>query len=494
VATLPQILGSSRLFSERLYIKNKKSKLVRFGDVMTQEQYKLLDVLDKHKRVAVIKSRQLGATTLVRSHCFHSVYTSPHPVQSAVISNKFRSSCALLQMDRTFFKTLPRELKRPVSMDKVDRFTFASTDAGFMAFSSQSDSQDRGYTFDSVHMSEFAFFENAGEVLSSWEATADEGRIIIESTPNHYGDELHTIALDSMYNDSWRVVMLSWFSFPAYSRELPKGGFDMDGEEEVLMEQYKLTPEQVFWRRAKIETMKSKARFQHEYPVTIEEAYSLSEANYFSEEELQNIEMITYEANYKVWFGPRQDESRYSIGVDVAGGVGKDYSVAYAMEKGTNMPTACLSSNTISVRTFAEDIAKMSHELNEALVTFELNNHGHALKEVFDSLGFINYRPFKTTMKSKVMLYDMLRAYVHEDLISTLDNITYTEMRNLVNDERGFAPDHPPGQHDDRVIALMLALHGLKEVKLSTDSFDRYLANQALANKPKRVLIHPLRR
>ena len=494
MATLPQILKDSTLFSERLYIKDKKSKLVRFGDVMTDEQYKLLDVLDNHKRVAIVKSRQLGATTLVRAHCFHSVYTSTNPVQSAVISNKFRSSCALLQMDRTFHKSLPNELKRPVSIDKVDRFIFDSTDAGLMAFSAQSDSQDRGYTFDSVHMSEFAFFENAGEVLSSWEATADEGRIIIDSTPNHYGDELHTIALDSMYNDSWRVVMLPWFSFPSYSKELPKGGFDMDAEEIVLMDLHKLTPEQMFWRRSKIETMKSKARFQHEYPVTIEEAYSLSEANYFSEEELDHIEMVTYEPNYKVWFQPKSAGSRYSIGVDVAGGVGKDYSVAYAVEKGSNMPTACLSSNTVSVRSFAEDIAKLSHEMNEALVTFELNNHGHALKEVFDSLGFINYRPFKTTMRSKVMLYDMLRAYVHEELISTLDNITYTEMRNLVNDERGFAPDHPPGQHDDRVIALMLALHGLKEVKLSTDSFDKYLASQALVNKPSRVLIHPLRR
>ena len=268
----------------------------------------------------------------------------------------------------------------------------------------------------------------------------------------------------------------------------------MDAEEIVLMDLHKLTPEQMFWRRSKIETMKSKARFQHEYPVTIEEAYSLSEANYFSEEELDHIEMVTYEPNYKVWFQPKSAGSRYSIGVDVAGGVGKDYSVAYAVEKGSNMPTACLSSNTVSVRSFAEDIAKLSHEMNEALVTFELNNHGHALKEVFDSLGFINYRPFKTTMRSKVMLYDMLRAYVHEELISTLDNITYWEMRNLVNDERGFAPDHPPGQHDDRVIALMLALHGLKEVKLSTDSFVKYLASQALVNKPSRVLIHPLRR
>ena len=42
MATLPQILSNSTLFSERLYIKNKKSKLVRFGDVMTDEQYNLL--------------------------------------------------------------------------------------------------------------------------------------------------------------------------------------------------------------------------------------------------------------------------------------------------------------------------------------------------------------------------------------------------------------------------------------------------------------------
>lgn len=490
--SLGAILKSSQDFTDRLCIVDKKSNLVKFGSVKTDEQRKLIDILDNHKRVAVVKSRQLGATTTVRAHCFHDVYTSPRPVRSACISNKSRSAEALLRMDRTFYKNLPAKLKRPMGDDKAMGYSFSSTGAGSLAFSAKSDSQDRGYTFSSIHMSEFAFFDHAAEVLASWEATADEGRIILESTPNHYGDELHNIALDSMYNDSWKVIMMPWFTFPSYSKELPKGGFEMDEVELDLMQYHSLTPEQIFWRRSKIETMKSESLFRHEYPITIEEAYSLSEANFFTEEEVARVEIQECKPEYKQTFESINKDSAYCIGVDTAGGVGKDYSVAMGVEKGSNMPAVCISSNTVPIRKFAEDIIRLSEEMNGALVFFEENNHGHALKEIFNSLGFNRYQAFQTTMRSKISLYDMLRTYVHEDLIPKLDRATFTEMRNLVRSEKGLAPEHPPNGHDDRVIALMLALRGLRDVRNPERHIDPRIRALQQTKRTSQRLVNPL--
>ena len=490
--SLGSILRSSQDFTDRLCIVDKKSNLVKFGSVKTVEQRKLIDMLDSHKRVAIVKARQLGATTAVRSHCFHEVYTSPKPVRSACISNKSRSAEALLRMDRTFYKNLPGKLKRPMSDDKAMGYSYSSTGAGALAFSAKSDSQDRGYTFSSIHMSEFAFFDHAAEVLASWEATADEGRIIIESTPNHYGDELHNIALDSMYNDSWKVIMMPWFTFPSYRKELPKGGFEMDAAEIALMQDCSLTPEQIFWRRCKIETMKSESLFRHEYPITIEEAYSLSEANFFTEEEVGQVEIIECKPSYKQILSPINKESAYCIGVDTAGGVGKDYSVAMGVEKGSNIPTVCISSNSVPIRKFAEDVIRLSEELNGCLVFFEENNHGHALKEIFNSLGFNKYQAFQTTMRSKISLYDMLRSYIHEDLLPLLDRATFTEMRNLVRSEKGLAPEHPPNGHDDRVIALMLALRGLRDVSRPKRFIDPRIRDLQRAKRSSQQLTNPL--
>mgnify|MGYP003679621950 FL=1 len=69
--SLGSILRSSQDFTDRLCIVDKKSNLVKFGSVKTDEQRKLIDILDNSKRVAIVKARQLGATTAVRAHCFH---------------------------------------------------------------------------------------------------------------------------------------------------------------------------------------------------------------------------------------------------------------------------------------------------------------------------------------------------------------------------------------------------------------------------------------
>ena len=95
-------------------------------------------------------------------------------------------------------------------------------------------------------------------------------------------------------------------------------------------------------------------------------------------------------------------------------------------------------------------------------------------------------------MRSKISLYDMLRSYIHEDLLPLLERATFTEMRNLVRSEKGLAPEHPPNGHDDRVIALMLALRGLRDVSRPKRFIDPRIRDLQRTKRSSQQLTNPL--
>ncbi len=475
-------------FTKRLKIRMKDGRLDFLGNHILQEQIDIINALHSNQRIAIIKSRQLGISTIIRAYAFHQAYTSNIYLNSAVISNKARSAMTLLDIDRRFYANLPKGLQQNIITDKANEVGWKS--GSINAFSGSS-VDDRGYTLNFAHLSEFAYFDNASDTLASTIASVNNGKVIVESTPNYYGDHLHKIALDSMYNDSWKVIMVPWSVFPEYSKEIPKGT-QLDKEEEFLMYKYGLTKEQVFWRRCKIEEIKDIAKFKREYPLDLEEAYSLSEKNYFSTDTLSMITPIPIGSDVYNEFAVPGYAHKYVVGVDPAGGTGGDYSVARVMDVTTLETVAIYASNTISISNFSEIIVKMASKYMKALVVFESNNHGAGIKQKLDSLGYFNYQAFLTTAKSKLQLYDTLRTYIEEQLLTSVDAITYQELRGLIKND-ALAPTHANGQHDDRVISLALCLQGLKSVPKPPSPFERLLHQSNMQNKKPIIQKHPLR-
>lgn len=486
---LKAFLADPEKYIERLTIRDKNGKLVQFGQVLTKEQRQLIHAIHNNKRVAVVKARQLGITTLVRAYSFWENITKPHSFYSAVLSNKAKSAHELLKIDKRFHEHLPPFLQRELGAQKRDEINFASTKSKIQAFSGAA-SNDRGYTLNSIHMSEFAFMENANDVLASMLATVNNGRLIIESTPNYFGDALHNIVTNNTYSQAYEVIMLPWFTFPDYRKEVPRGGFILEPEEEALIVDHNLDLEQVYWRRCKIAETKDEHRFKREYPITIDEAYSLSGKNYFSEKDLKNVKLVTANTSELNTFKPIDFNNEYVIGCDPAAGVGNDYSCAYVLDKKDLSPIAIYWSNKVPISVFAEQVMKLSMQYKNAKVICEENNHGFAVREVFNANSFYKYEMFKTTAKSKLALYDQLRTYLSEGIIDKIDNITFSEMRNLINNDVGLAPTHPPSAHDDRVVAYMLALHGLKTTRLPANEWDKLVmgtkptANTQLPSMP----------
>jgi|TARA_R100001463_G_scaffold4434_6_gene16639 major membrane immunogen (membrane-anchored lipoprotein) len=488
--TLDQVLNDPLELISRLKIKDKKGKYKKFGEVITPEQIDIINTIHSHDRIAIVKARQMGITTAVRGYCFWEVFSSPESLNSSVVSNKHNSACELLKIDRRFFNTLPKPLRRTMQ-DRKDRLTFSSTDSSLMAASAQSDSQDRGFTMNTAHLSEYAFYDNPEEYLASMVASINDGKIIIESTANHYQDALHRICLDANYNDRWKVIFLPWSSFPQYRKALPKGGFEMDHFEKKLAEEHNLTEEQIFWRREKIKEIKDERLFRREFPITIEEAYSLSDDNYFTDVHFEHIEKIEINNETVTVLEEYDPRDSYILGVDVGGGTGGDYSCGIILSRISHSPVAIISSNTLSVHDFTIACMNLAKRYR-AQICFESNNHGAGFKEVLNANSWHQYREFLTTKKSKIQIYEHLRNFLEEQMIFNLDDKTFTELRGLVKDNKGLAPSAPSGLHDDRAMALAIGLYHLRDVPMPKSDWDRAMLRAPVRNKQPRTA-HPLK-
>lgn len=486
-----EIIADPVEFIKRLKIRLKDGTIVSFGSVILPQQIDIIRAIHENKRVAIVKSRQLGVSTVIRAYCFWEAFTQGR-VNSAIISNKQRSASALLDMDRGFFKRLPDRLQARQGgnlwVDKANQISFLK---GSVSAFSGAALNDRGYTINTAHLSEFAFFDNADDVLASTIASVSEGRIIIESTPNHWGDHLHKIARDKDYSDAWKIIMLPWSIFPDYKRDCPEG-FKMDTEEEEIAKKHLLSQEQIYWRRCKIDEMKDVQKFKREYPLDIEEAYSLSDKNYFTIDELKGIKTFPLNPVGVQRISGLKMAHKYVLGVDPAGGVGGDFSVARLMDVSTQETIAIISSNTTSLSDFTEACVKLAGEFNKALIVFEANNHGSGFKQKLDAIGYYQYKPFTTTAQSKLALYDLLRTNIYEGLLKELDDVTFNELRSLIKKDN-LAPTHPEGGHDDRVISLCLCLEGLKHVVRPQTPLERLLYPGHKEERKSIMQNHPLK-
>lgn len=482
---IAKIISDPKAFIQRLSIRDKEGNTRAFGEIISPEQLQIIDALQNYDRVIVLKARQLGISTLCRAYAFWHYFTSNKTITSAVVSNKYQSVIELLKIDKRFLDGLPEPLKRKIKTEKRDELIFESNKSQVKGFSGGG-SNIRGYTFNFVHLSEFDFLDEPDEVLANMIASANSGKIVIESTANFYGSTMHKMILDSEYSGAWKVIFLPWSSFPEYKSSVPLGGLHLEAEEQELQSKYGLTEEQIAWRRLKIYEI-GKDKFNREYPLSIDEAYSVSGKNFFEAETLKHIKELQADNKEYVEFEYPQGGNQYVIGVDPAGGIGGDYSVAYVLGRNAFSPAAILCSNKLSIRDFSERVIKLSMKYKNALVNLELNNHGHAVKEVFHSNSFFKYETFKTSAKSKLQLYDLLRTYIEEHMITDMDSLTLLEMKNLLKDEKGLAPSHAPGSHDDRVIAYMLALYRVKDLPAPKTTWDNIMHSMRKRELDKKI-------
>jgi len=453
-------------FISALTIYNKEKQRLTYFD-LNSAQSELLDLLlEGHKRIIVVKARQLGISTLVRAYQFWLWYSAGEPVKLGVVAHTREAADNLHNTDKTFYNNLPPKIK-PLTDKATSRTLRKKNGAELKAFTAGGQGGTRSYVFTQAHLSEFPFYENPEEALATILAAVGDGGIVIESSPNTAGDYFNKLVEDALAGkNEWKVLFFPWTCNEEYSDKGVNRLQRIYDEEKTLMEGG-LTISQISWRRKQISTL-GYEKFIREYPRTIEEAFKGSKnVPYFWNDKCEEIKVVGLGSREKRKYRHQIiDGDAYTIGVDVSAGVGGDYSAFTIIHNATMQPVYHYLSNTLTPRAFAEELYETALEYSNPQIIVEANSYGASVIEALVGWGYKKLwkdkdgRWFTTTMSNRNRLFSHFKEIIEDELLVEIDKDLLHQIKTC--SWIGDRPDHPKGEHDDLLFSTMIAYWALK--------------------------------
>lgn len=496
------ILNNPILYIENfMKIADKNGNVVQFK--LNPQQRYLLENLEKYN--VVLKSRQLGISSVITALSVFIACTRPNTT-SLLLSYSIDSANGIFDKLKQIYYDMPDVLKPELINNNKKELKFTNGSKIVVATNGNKDVA-RGLTLNGiVHISEMAFMKETIEknLLAIEQATATDGKIIVESTANstNFFHDFWTKAekKENMYKPfffSWvndKVMFAEEYEqfkqvwIDRYGKMLEVNDLD---EEEMELYDLGATLEQLVWRRLKISNS-SKQEFLQEFPHNPMVAFVVSGNNIFSTEKIiarsRNLDKALKRSQLKdlpkllkrhigkslfIWEKPQRGK-KYFIGADTSEGLKKDNSVIQVISE-ENIQVAEFASNTIKPYQFAEVLDLLGRYYNYGYVVVEkassgisvieklrydyryMNMHKHRL---FDERGKkSNEIGFKTTNKSKTIIISDFREAFEENEVLINSNDLLDEMKTFVSDSSG-KMGAVRGKKDDRVMAMAMAWHG----------------------------------
>lgn len=457
-----KIIEDPGAFIGRLTVMNKeKQRLTRLR--LMDAQQELLDVLKVHDRVIVLKARQLGISTLCRAWHFWQAFRAQDPRTYAVVSHTKASAEDLHRMEKTFYQNLPVQIRRPLQKASAKTLKFKDTGANVRVFTAGGKGGTRSFSMSSAHLSEFAFYDDQREVLATVSASVGKGQLIIESTPNVYGDYFHELVEGAQKGtNDWKLVFFPWFVHDPYV-VMPPATMKYTRDENKLKETFNLNKNQLAWRRRQIRTL-GIDKFQREYPATVEECFQAAVPFFFNHETLDEIERVNLGSHeHRVYADPVVGD-KYVVGVDVSAGIGEHFSAITVVSYSTRQLCYHYITNVQTPAKFAETLLGVMKRYNNARTIVEANNHGHLVlhrlrefraKNLYTREG----KDFFTTNKTRPLLWSALREVLEDGIIEYCDTHVLDELKAIIY-KRG-KPQAPKRGSDDVTMSMALCYYVL---------------------------------
>jgi len=241
-----------------LKIKNKNAELVDLK--LNPPQMKFYQAIQEQAkkgkpiRIIILKARQMGFSTLTEGIIFKKTCTAPL-VSSGIVAHEISATDNLFNMSKRYHEYLPEEIRTHIPLKKSNAkeviFDFADGDSVIKCMTAGNMSIGRSDTFQNLHVSEYAFWKGDKEQTLSGLMQAvpnlKNTMVIIESTANGYEDFKERWDKAVAGESEFIPIFCAWHELPEYT--MPYDGFALTEEEKRLQERYKLTLDQLTWRR-----------------------------------------------------------------------------------------------------------------------------------------------------------------------------------------------------------------------------------------------------
>ena len=492
-------------------ISTNKGEYIPF-EVNEQQKY----FIDEMNRFNVIsKARQIGFTTLSLGLCLYYAITRPR-TNYMIVSYKQESSTLLFETLKDMNMSLPRD-KFPfpkVIENNRGKLRFDNGSSITLATAGGKDI-GRGSTFEYILLSEFAFYGNQEKILLSSEqalAKSTTSRIVIETTSNGFnyyqkmfmgafrGHSKYKAFFFPFYASAYKKQFsVEYDEAEVWYKEAMKGTrlneSDLEQDEITLYEEG-ANFRQLMWRRWKLLDM-SLSDFYQEFPSTPMESFISSGNNVFDTgkivermrfapdpmvmSELNEINQLLHKyigKGLKIYQKPRKG-TKYYGGVDTASGSGADNSTICIMDK-EGVEVCSFASNKVPVYEFAKIVSMLGRYYNYAFLVVERNSYGtpilERLRKEYNYLNLYKHKRFNqqtgrkqmllgwnTDAISKNIMITDLKEQFELDMIIVNDKDTLEQMQIFVEKVGGGTGNSGGSRnHDDSVIALALAVQGIK--------------------------------
>jgi len=269
-----------------LTISTKDQKLQPF--TMNEVQLYVHNLLEQQKqrtgkvRAIVLKSRQQGLSTYIGARYFHQT-THRMGTRSFILTHHNDATNNLFEMTKRYYENLPYLVKPTIQKNNARELSFDKLDSGYKIATAGMRSIGRGTTIHLFHGSETAYYQNEDEIMAgAFQAVPDSPNteIILESTSAGPRGMFYKIWQDAVAGSNEYLPIFSpWFWTKEYTKELPEH-FELTNYEHELKNTFKISDEQIFWRRNKISTLlRGENQFKREYPNSAIEAFEAPNEN-----------------------------------------------------------------------------------------------------------------------------------------------------------------------------------------------------------------------
>lgn len=505
-----------RYYAENaLQIRTKKGTIDKLklnpAQLLLQETIEKQQAATGRVRIIVLKARQLGLSTHIGGWLYHQV--SQKKGQKAMqIAHVAQASQNLFTMTKRYHDNIPEILRPSTKYSSKRELVFDVLDSGYVVATAGGEGVGRSETLTHVHASELAFWPES-EARENWNGLEqcvpnEPGTaLIIESTANGVTGIFYELCMGAINGtNGFELVFIPWFLDAGYAIEPPEP-LERTPDEQEIAKRFNLSDAQLYWRRQKIAKgglttdgaeLTGLDYFRQEYPSTPEEAFLTTGRPVFNPDQVLKLinehktplyrmadEGDTFEKHergelfvFRDLFtedGKRADrKTEYVIGADVGGGLRGDPSVAQVLDRATGEQVAVWRGNILP-DAYGRVLALLGTFFNFAPINVESNNHGiltlHVLAKqehyphVFQDTTYDTVVDKETarlgtatTVKSKPLLIDRLRAGMRDNTVRPVDMTTLREMQTFIVKENG-KMEAETGCHDDHVMSLAMAYH-----------------------------------
>jgi hypothetical protein len=452
----------------------------------------------------------MGISTIIEA-IIYAFVSRMQGVNACVVADDLDGANYIFEMQKLFQEKLDTHLKPKPKHSNEKKLAFQSLNSQIVIDTAENPNVGRKYTFQFAHLTEVGRWQKSlNELLTGLGHAIPNAMgtmVFLESTAKGYNEfyDLWVKAING--GTDWVPIFLAWWEFPEYALSLEGGKLypienikfvtplekeNFLKEEQEIKKKYSLTDEQLNWRRWDIVNNCGGDinKFRQENPACWEEAFVATGDLFFNREALklqktqkplavgniikENGRYIFREDStglFSIFEFPKRGEQFVVAGDSAEGLPHGDKSAAIALNKRTNK-TACSYNHNIPPERFEEDLIKLGHFYNEAVVACENNGYGYSINQgLYKRYGKV-YRKvktstgikkqtmelgWKTTSITRPQILAQLSEEITEGSTDLLDMELIQQAWTFINNPKAGRPEAEKGKCDDLIFSRAIA-------------------------------------